>query len=66
MNPEIPRLTDCGQEDEPEEDDRELRGCDKLHHFLRSLYHQPNHIKHKIEGSGVVSTKPKEISPNID
>lgn len=28
------------------------RGCDKVNHFLRSLFHSPNHIKHLKEVEG--------------
>jgi len=24
-----------------------ILGCDKFHHRERSIYHQPNHLKHK-------------------
>lgn len=30
----------------------EKRGCEKLHHFLRSLYWQPNHKKYIKEFGG--------------
>jgi ABC-type bacteriocin/lantibiotic exporter with double-glycine peptidase domain len=30
----------------------EKRSCDKFHHYLRSLFHQPNHEKHFQEEDG--------------
>jgi len=51
-----------GGEDKKEEDDKEVSGCNKVHHFLRSLFHQPNHLKHKEEyaGHSFNDVKPQE------
>jgi len=52
MPPEIPKwvkLEDFGgKEDDVSEYvlPLEKRSCDRIHHFLRSLAHQKNHIKH--------------------
>ena len=45
MPPEVPKWTPYGEEDEKEEEDTDKRSCDKLSHFLRSLFNQPNHKK---------------------
>jgi len=27
-------------------EEADVRGCDKPHHVARSIFHQPNHLKH--------------------
>jgi hypothetical protein len=42
------------------EDCEDLIGCDKPHHLARSVYHQPNHLKH-IKSVPIMPSKLLEV-----